>query len=104
LPDEVESLLQVVAVKSLCKRAGVARFDAGPKGAVATFRDGAFEDPAALIDLVTRRAGEYKLRPDHTLVIRGDWAEIDGRLKAAVKALAPIADAARRSRESKPGA
>src|SRR5271165_758379 len=34
LPPEVEHLLQVVAIKSLCRRANVEKIDAGPKGAV----------------------------------------------------------------------
>ena len=38
LPGEVENLLQIVAVKQLCRDAGVERVEAGPKGAVISFR------------------------------------------------------------------
>ena len=34
LPDEVEHLLKIVAIKALCRRANVEKIDAGPKGAV----------------------------------------------------------------------
>ena len=34
LPDEVEHLLQIVAIKALCRRANVEKLDAGPKGVV----------------------------------------------------------------------
>ena len=98
LPEEVESLLEVVAIKTLCKRAGVARLDAGPKGAVATFRDHAFADPAALVDLMTRRPGDYKLRPDNTMVLKGEFPEVKDRLKGVQKLLAPLADAAQRAK------
>ncbi|WP_286799912.1 transcription-repair coupling factor, partial [Oceanicaulis sp. UBA2681] len=100
LPDEVESLLQVVALKALCKRANVAKLDAGPKGAVATFREHGFGDPAALIELMTKRPADYKLRPDNTLVLKGDFPDPMDRLKGALRLLAPVADAARRAKEA----
>ena len=100
LPEEVESLMQVVAIKGLCRRAGVAKLDAGPKGAVATFRDNAFEDPVALIDLMTKRPNDYKLRPDNTMLLRGEFSDIADRLKGIQRLLAPLADAARRAREA----
>ena len=34
LPDEVEHLLQIVAIKALCRQANVEKIEAGPKGAV----------------------------------------------------------------------
>src|SRR5262249_11711606 len=49
LPAEVEHLLQVVAIKVLCRRANVEKVDAGPKGAVLAFRDNTFADPERLI-------------------------------------------------------
>jgi len=100
LPDEVESLLQVVALKALCKKANIAKLDAGPKGAVATFREHGFGDPAALVELMTKRPADYKLRPDATLVLKGDFPEPMDRLKGALRLLGPVADAARRAKES----
>ena len=35
LPDEVKYLLQIVAIKALCRRANVERIEVGPKGASA---------------------------------------------------------------------
>ena len=46
LPEEVEHLLQVVAIKALCRRANVEKIEAGPKGAVLSFRDNMFANPA----------------------------------------------------------
>ncbi|MFW6412635.1 MAG: TRCF domain-containing protein, partial [Oceanicaulis sp.] len=100
LPEEVESLMQVVAIKGLCKRAGVAKLDAGPKGAVATFRDHAFENPAELVQLMARRPDDYKIRPDNTLVLKGEFPSVEDRLKGVQRLLTPVTDAARRSREA----
>src|SRR3546814_20077992 len=36
LPPEVENLLEIVAIKRLCRIAGVEKIDAGPKGTVVT--------------------------------------------------------------------
>jgi transcription-repair coupling factor (superfamily II helicase) len=100
LPDEVESLMQVVAIKSLCKRAGITKLDAGAKGAVATFRNHAFEDPIELVKLMSRRPEDYKIRPDNTLVLKGEFPGVEDRLKGVQRLLAPVADAARRAREA----
>jgi transcription-repair coupling factor (superfamily II helicase) len=100
LPEEVDSLMQVVAIKAMCKRAGISKIDAGPKGAVATFRDHAFDDPAALVELMTKRPQDYKLRPDNTLVLRGDFPDVEYRLKGVQRLLAPVVDAAMRTREA----
>ena len=45
LPEEVENLLQVIAIKMLCQRAGVEKIEAGPKGAVVSFRNDRFSQP-----------------------------------------------------------
>jgi transcription-repair coupling factor (superfamily II helicase) len=100
LPEEVESLMQVVAIKAMCKRAGIAKLDAGPKGAVATFRDHAFEDPTALVELMGRRPSDYKIRPDNTLVLRGDFPDVAARLKGVQRMLAPVVDAAMSGRKA----
>lgn len=100
LPDEVETLLRVVAVKTLCKRAGIAKVDAGPKGAVIHFRNDKFVDPPALIAHISKNAALFKVRPDHKLVLRSEWDEPDARLKAIERAISPLADIAVRHRQS----
>jgi len=96
LPDEVENLLKTVALKVLCKKAGVEKVDAGPKGAVVSFRNTDFANPAGLIEFLTDQDGTAKLRPDHKLVYRRDWddppARFDG-VQYLIKELARIAAA-----------
>ena len=51
LPPEADQLLKVVAIKGLCRQANVAKIDVGPKGAVVSFRDDRFANPAGLVGL-----------------------------------------------------
>lgn len=102
LPEEVETLMRVVAVKTLCKKAGVEKVDAGPKGAVIHFRKDTFVDPPGLIAHISKHPALFKARPDHKLVLRTGWDEPEDRLRAIEKAMAPLADIAVRARTPKP--
>ncbi|WP_422366978.1 transcription-repair coupling factor [Pelagibius sp.] len=81
LPVEVENLLQIMAIKQLCRDAGVARLDAGPKGATVAFHNDSFSNPAGLITFIQQQAGEVKLRPDHTMVYRRAWDSDAARVR-----------------------
>lgn len=80
LPTEVENLLAVVELKGLCRDAGVEKVDAGPRGAVVSFRANDFANPVGLVEFITAQRGTAKLRPDHKLVYRRAWDEPQGRL------------------------
>ncbi|QNL18741.1 transcription-repair coupling factor [Hyphobacterium sp. CCMP332] len=97
LPEEVEQLMHVMQVKTLCKIAGVQKIDAGPKGATIQFRNGEFADPVGLVKLITDNPREFRVRPDQKLLIAGDWPEPRQRLRGMERALARLADLARRS-------
>ena len=97
IPVEVENLLAVVAIKRLCRAAGVEKLDCGPKGMVLSFRGNAFSNPGGLIKWLGQQAGAVKLRPDHKLAVVRDMP-YSARLKAAkdiVSALQKIAAAGR---------
>ncbi|MEM7526326.1 MAG: transcription-repair coupling factor [Pseudomonadota bacterium] len=81
-PREVETLLRVVRVKAMCRRAGIAKLDAGPKGATIQFRNDRFDNPAGLADFLAGQNGLAKIK-DTRLVIRRDWSEDDMKLKGA---------------------
>ena len=94
LPDEVENLMKVLAIKSLCRAAGVEKVDAGPKGATVSFRNGEVANPAGLVQFINEAAGVVKLRPDHTLVYRREWPDAKSRVDGVsylVKRLANVA-------------
>ncbi len=81
LPDEVENLLQIIAIKRACRAAGVERVEAGPKGAVITLRGNRFANPAGLVELIQKHAGTLRLRPDQRLVYLRNWDDEATRLK-----------------------
>ena len=95
LPEEAGQLLKVVAIKGLCRQANAAKIDVGPKGAVVTFRNDAFPNPMALIKLVQSRPQDWKIRPDHKVVVKGEWDKPDARLNAAERILTALAKAAK---------
>jgi transcription-repair coupling factor (superfamily II helicase) len=95
LPSEAEQLLRVVTIKGLCRQAGVSKLDVGPKGAVAHFLNDEFANPMGLVHLVQRNAAGWKIRPDHKLVVKGDWPGPDARLTAAEKIATDLSRIAR---------
>ncbi len=83
IPDEVESLLKIMAIKIHCRLAGIDRLDAGPKGVVLGFHNNSFANPAALIVQISEWGRMAKLRPDHKLVITRNWSDVADRLKGS---------------------
>ncbi|MAE50513.1 MAG: transcription-repair coupling factor [Micavibrio sp.] len=73
LPEEVENLLSIVAIKQLCKKSGVSHVDAGPKGAVIAFKDNAPPNVGALMNWIQSKAGTVKIRPDQKLSVIRVW-------------------------------
>lgn len=94
IPAEVENLLQIIAIKQLCRRAGVEKLDAGPKGAVIRFRNDSFADPVRLIGYIQQHPREMSVRPDQQLVVRRDWPGEETRLKGVRKLVGSLADLA----------
>jgi len=91
LPPEAGQLLKVVAIKGLCREAEVAKIDVGPKGAVVSFRGDAFKNPMALIGFLQKNQVAWRLRPDHKVVVKGEWETPEQRLGAAEKILTELA-------------
>ncbi len=82
LPEEVDNLLGVVALKRACREAGVEKLEAGPKGMVLSFRGNVFSNPAGLVRWLSSKGGLVRLRPDHKLAISRDM-DVKARLKFA---------------------
>jgi transcription-repair coupling factor (superfamily II helicase) len=87
LPIEVEHLLKIVAIKALCRRANVERIEAGPKGAVITFRDNSFANPERLVGFIREQGPSARVRPDMKVVFFDDWEQPEDRLKGAADIL-----------------
>ncbi len=99
LPEEVENLLETVALKRACREVNVEKLDAGPKGMVISFRRNEFSNPGGLIAWIGTRGGTVKVRPDHKLVVVRDMdvtarAGIARDVLANLTRLAKMQDAA----------
>jgi transcription-repair coupling factor (superfamily II helicase) len=95
LPIEVEHLLQIVAIKALCRRANVERIEAGPKGAVVAFRDNSFANPDRLVAFIHQQGPQARVRPDQKVVFFQDWPSPEKRLKGTTAILRSLASLAK---------
>ncbi len=91
LPEPTEQLLQLVGIKQLCRKAGVARVEAGPKGILVGFHNNTFARPERLVGYIAANAKHVKVRPDHRLVIGGETRSPDERLKRARQTVEELA-------------
>uniref|UniRef100_UPI003567694E TRCF domain-containing protein n=1 Tax=Shimia sp. TaxID=1954381 RepID=UPI003567694E len=82
LPKEVNTLLLVVRIKDMCKRAGIAKLDGGPKGATIQFHNDKFASPQGLVEFLQDQRGLAKVR-DNKIVVRRDWKKEADKIKGA---------------------
>jgi transcription-repair coupling factor (superfamily II helicase) len=95
LPKEVQHLLKIVYIKSLCRIANVEKLDAGPKGVVVQFRNKEFPNPAALVGYIGKQGTTAKIRPDHSLFLTRDLPTPEKRLTGAAMVMTQLAELAR---------
>ncbi|MGF1445638.1 MAG: transcription-repair coupling factor [Pikeienuella sp.] len=95
-PKEIDTLLKVVRVKTMCRKAGVARLDAGPKGATIQFRGDSFANPAGLAQYLTDPANLAKLK-ENKLIVRRNWSEDRERLRGAFAVVRDLAKIVRQA-------
>ncbi len=94
MPPETAQLLKIIAIKQLCKRAHVAKLDAGPKGVVIVFHDNRFPHPERLIRHIAESRGRMRVRPDHRLVVLRETRSPEERLELARRTVAELAELA----------
>lgn len=82
LPREVNTLMLVVRIKAMCKRAGIAKLDAGPKGATLQFHNDKFARPEGLVAFIQAENGLAKVK-DNKIVVRRDWTREADKIKGA---------------------
>ncbi|MCV6824382.1 MULTISPECIES: transcription-repair coupling factor [Halocynthiibacter] len=91
LPREVNSLMLVVRIKAMCKRAGIAKLDAGPKGGTIQFHNDKFASPQGLVEFITDQKGKAKVR-DNKIVVQRDWANEKDKIKGAFQLAKDLAE------------
>ncbi|MCC5974057.1 MAG: transcription-repair coupling factor [Rubellimicrobium sp.] len=82
LPREVNTLLLIVRIKAMCKRAGIARLDGGPKGATIQFHNDKFASPRVLVGFIEGQKGTAKVKDNKIVLIR-DWTKEADKIKGA---------------------
>jgi transcription-repair coupling factor (superfamily II helicase) len=82
LPKEVNTLMLVVRIKAMCKRAGIAKLDGGPKGATIQFHNDKFASPEGLVSFIQDQRGLAKVR-DNKIVVKRDWKTDTDKIKGA---------------------
>ena len=82
LPREVNTLLLVIRIKAMAKRANISKLDAGPKGATVQFHGDKFPNPAGLVAFIHDQGGQAKVS-DNKIVVLRDWPSDADRIKGA---------------------
>ncbi|MEO6092467.1 MAG: transcription-repair coupling factor [Novosphingobium sp.] len=80
LPDATANLIRLIAIKRQAIEAHIAKIDVGAKGALVSFHNDSFPDPAGLVAYAQRLAGIVRLRPDNRLVVTRAWTNPKARL------------------------
>lgn len=92
LPEEVENLLDIMAIKQLCRVAGIDKVEAGPKGAVISFHNNTPPNVPALMQWIQAKGGAtVKLRPDQKLVAIRGWDNPTHRVKGVESLMRELA-------------
>src|SRR4029077_20400603 len=94
LPGEAEELMQLVAIKVLCRNAHVEKVEAGPKGVIVAFRDNSFANPQGLVRYVAEQGPQAKVGADMKIVFFRHFETKAARLEGTrqiLRALAAIA-------------
>ncbi|EPX80325.1 transcription-repair coupling factor [Litoreibacter arenae] len=82
LPREVNTLMLVVRIKAMCKRAGIAKLNAGERGATIEFHNNKFAKPEGLVAYLQDPKNNAKLR-DNKVVVQRDWSKEADKIKGA---------------------
>ena len=82
LPKEVNTLMLVVRIKAMCKKAGIAKLDGGAKGASIQFHNNKFASPQGLVEFIDDQRGKAKVK-DNKIVISRDWPRDNDKIKGA---------------------
>ncbi len=94
LPEPVHNLLKIVEARNAARRAHIQKIEVGPKGALVTFVNDQFPNPAGLVEWMQRLKGQARLRPDQKLFLARDFGSGAGRLAGAVSLARGLAQAA----------
>ncbi|MEM6603152.1 MAG: TRCF domain-containing protein, partial [Pseudomonadota bacterium] len=90
LPSEVNNLLNIIILKNACRKAHIAKFDAGEKGMLITFYNDHFPQPEKLLLWIQEKKGKAKMRPDHRLALSQKMLTTAEKFKISLKVITQI--------------
>ncbi|MEP5762555.1 MAG: transcription-repair coupling factor [Litoreibacter sp.] len=93
LPKEVNTLLLVVRIKAMCKRAGIAKLNAGEKGATVEFYGNKFARPEGLVEYLQDPGNAAKMK-DNRIVARREWKKDSDKIKGSFAIARDLAEKA----------
>jgi transcription-repair coupling factor (superfamily II helicase) len=82
IPKDVNTLMLIVRIKSMCKRAGISRIDAGVKGATVQFHNDKFANPAGLVEFIKAQGPAARVA-GNKIVLMGEMKTESDRIKGA---------------------
>ena len=100
LPREVNTLMLIVRIKAMCKKAGIAKLDGGPKGATIQFHNDKFASPQGLVAFIQDQRGMAKVK-DNKIVVRRDWKNDADKIKGAFATARELAEKVEAQKKAK---
>jgi len=91
IPKDVNTLMLIVRIKSMCKRAGISRIDAGAKGATVQFHNDKFANPAGLVEFIKAQGPAAKIS-GNKIVLMGEMKSDSDRIKGAFNIARDLAE------------
>ena len=70
LPQEVETLIDTIDLKNLCKKTNIEKIDCGKNGFSIGFRDNIFQNPTGLVEYINIRKEYISIRQDQRLFVK----------------------------------
>jgi transcription-repair coupling factor (superfamily II helicase) len=104
LPPATANLIKLIEIKHQAIAARIAKIDVGAKGALVSFHNDDFPDPAGLIAYAQRLEGTVKLRPDNKLVVTRSWGNAKARLNGLFQLTKGLSAIARKAGSEKAAA
>jgi len=70
LPQEVETLIDTIGLKNLCKKTNIEKIDCGNNGFLISFKNNTFSSPEELIKYINDKKNYISIRPDQRLFVK----------------------------------
>ena len=72
LPREVETLIDTIGLKNLCKQTNIEKIDCGKNGFLISFKNNTFSNPTELVKYIYKNENYISIRPDQRLFVKLD--------------------------------